>query len=108
MIALINGMPVIHDEDFAPLVCHGCAHSHGGAIPYPGEPSGERPCLFCTRNPNQEEREADLAIVRKGLTPGVAFTARYDNGPTRREPADQYISLDRLMRDVEEGSIVLT
>jgi hypothetical protein len=32
------------------LHCYGCAHSAGGQ-PFPGSPSGERPCHFCIRNP---------------------------------------------------------
>lgn len=31
------------------LHCYGCAHS-GAGDPFPGEPSGERPCHFCIRN----------------------------------------------------------
>ena len=80
--------------------CHGCAHSASGE-PYPGIPSGERPCLFCTRNPKQE---AQLKEVRARLKPDAggalpAFTARYDNGPTRKDVGDQYIATDRLFRD---------
>ncbi len=107
MIALINDMPVAHDEAGAPMVCHGCGHSHAAA-PYPGEPSGERPCLFCTRNPDPVSRASALAHIRAGMAPGLAFTARYDNGPTAKEPADQYIATDRVGRDVAPGSFIIT
>ena len=39
----------IFGTDTDKLVCYGCAHSASGA-PYPGGPSGERPCHFCLRN----------------------------------------------------------
>jgi hypothetical protein len=41
-----------HHKHFviADLHCYGCAHSAAGE-PYPGGPSGERPCQFCIRNP---------------------------------------------------------
>lgn len=94
----IYNRPVMADETGAPLVCYGCAHS-AASVPYPSEPSGERPCLFCTRHPNQSERERRLQELRGRLEPGQAFTARYDNGPTRKEPADQYIATDRITRD---------
>jgi len=32
------------------LHCYGCAHM-ASSVPFPGEPSGERPCHFCIRNP---------------------------------------------------------
>lgn len=32
------------------LRCYGCAHS-SASDPWPGRPSGERPCQFCIRNP---------------------------------------------------------
>lgn len=94
-------------DDGGPLVCYGCAHSLGGES-YPSGPSGERPCLFCIRHTNQAARISELADIRARLAPDKPYTARYDNGPTRKEPADQYISTDRLMRDTEEGSWIIT
>lgn len=91
-------------RDGAPLVCHGCAHSAADE-PYPGRPSGERPCAFCIRNPNQAH---NLAEIKKRLNPGVVYTARYDNGPTRKEVGDQYIATDRLLRDVPPSMMVIT
>ena len=38
------------------LVCFGCAHS-AADVPYPGKPSGERPCHFCKRNPDWEKMQ---------------------------------------------------
>lgn len=95
---------VVHDDTGAPLVCYGCGHSAGWE-PYPSHPSGERPCGFCTRNPQQAKQ---LEYIRSRQLPGTAFTARYDNGPTRKEPADQYIATDRLLRDIEPGGHVIT
>lgn len=36
--------------DLEHLKCYGCAHS-AVVLPWPGGPSGERPCQFCIRNP---------------------------------------------------------
>lgn len=83
------------DGDGSKLVCHGCAHSVGGDEPYPGRPSGERPCLFCIRNPNQAR---DLARARHYAP--TFCSPRYDNKPVKNVPADQYIATDRLMRDL--------
>lgn len=87
---------VYRDHKGGIKACYGCAHSIGGA-PYPSGPSGERPCLFCVRNPEQPEQ---LARARKNINPGVQFTARYDNKPTKSETGDQYIATDRLLRDI--------
>lgn len=86
------------------LPCYGCAHSAATA-PYPGQPSGERPCAFCTRNPTQAK---DLADIRSRLKPGTVYTARYDNGPTREEVSDQYIATDRLVRDLPKDVHIIT
>lgn len=95
---------VVHDESGAPLVCYGCGHSIGGA-PYPSGPSGERPCAFCIRNPKQAEMLAD---IMSRLSPDVVYTARYDNGPCQKSPADQYIATDRISRDLPKGTFVIT
>jgi hypothetical protein len=51
----VNGVPkvVAFDDKGQPLSCYGCAHSASnmdGNHPFPGNPSGERPCMFCVRN----------------------------------------------------------
>lgn len=94
----------IIDELGNPLVCYGCGHSAGGE-PYPGRPSGERPCAFCTRNPDQARQ---LAEIKRRISSGKPYTARYDNGPTRGEVGDQYISTYRVTRDLPEGTAVFT
>lgn len=80
-----------------PLVCHGCAHSVGGDAPYPGRPSGERPCCFCTRNVKREEwiKLGQGDHWREGVY-GVKWTPRYDNGPVAKVPLDCYIATDYL------------
>jgi hypothetical protein len=89
--------PPVRDEHGHSLVCYGCAHSIGIA-PYPSGPSGERPCMFCVRNPRQVE---DLAAVQ-ARAPGFV-SPRYDNVAVKDLPADQYIATDRLMRDLPNG-----
>jgi hypothetical protein len=95
---------VVKDKEGAPLVCYGCGHSAGG-VAYPSGPSGERPCAFCIRNPKQAEQ---LAAVLKHINPGVPYTARYDNGPCRKSPADQYIATDRISRELPDGTSIIT
>lgn len=88
--------------DGSPLVCFGCAHSIGNAS-YPGAPSGERPCYFCVRNPDQAQQLADVQRHSpKFISP------RYDNVPVKTIPADQYISTDRLTRDVPADAHIIT
>ena len=94
-----------------PLVCHGCAHSSGSA-PYPGSPSGERPCCFCTRNVQREEwvkngRERGATHFNEGEY-GVRWTAYYNNSPMKKCPMDCYISTDRIMQTVPEGAHAIT
>lgn len=64
------------------LVCYGCAHAASGWVA-PGRPSGERPCHFCTRNP-----EADLQPQEW-----------YDGSKPASVPMDCYHSLD-MMRQI--------
>lgn len=95
-------------KDGGPLVCHGCAHSAGGR-PYPGFPSGERPCCFCIRNVQLNEMIAD---ARQNLPDmgahfseqayGKTFTPRYDNGPVEKLPLDCYIATDYLVHVVSK------
>lgn len=69
------------------LPCTGCAHSASGA-PFPGHPSGERPCGFCVRNP---EGLADWF--------GEKGPVWYDGKtPPHTVPMDCYIATDRLQQ----------
>lgn len=95
--------PILQTKFDDKLVCYGCAHSVGGGEPYPGRPSGERPCMFCVRNPNQARDLADVQAHAPGFV-----SPRYDNKPVSTIPADQYIATDRLMRDLPEGTIAFT
>lgn len=94
-----------------PLVCSGCAHSAGGA-PFPGGPSGERPCCFCTRNVQLEqmltEQRANKVLHFMPDAYGKTFTAFCNNSPMRKCPMDLYHSTDRIMNDVPEGAHVIT
>jgi len=99
-------METVKDETGAPLVCYGCAHSMGAGqdgSEYPGRPSGERPCMFCTRNPAQV---ADLADVQARFPRFVS--PRYDNVPVQKIPDDQYIATSRLLRDIPRDVHVIT
>lgn len=91
-----------------PLVCHGCAHSAGG-VPYPGRPSGERPCCFCTRNVQLQDQLAEyrkdprMTHFAEGVY-GVKFTPRYDNKRVGKLPLDCYIATDYLLEVVAKDS----
>lgn len=71
--------------------CAGCAHSVASE-PYPGMPSGERPCGFCVRNPT---------LPLDGVADWFG-----DQGPTWyggetppfQTPMDCYIATDRLVQ----------
>lgn len=65
------------------LFCSGCAHSAAGE-PFPGRPSGERPCCFCVRNPTWRQQQASPHAVTKW----------YDQSDPIRIPMDCYHSLD--------------
>lgn len=66
--------------DESRLCCYGCAHSAAGE-PWPGRPSGERPCGFCIRNPLSH------------LTDQEDF-AWYDGSEPVSVPMDCYQTLD--------------
>jgi hypothetical protein len=90
-----------------PLVCHGCGHSVGSGAPYPGRPSGERPCCFCVRNVQREEwRKAGGDHFKDGVY-GVTWTAFYNNAPMKKCPMDCYIATDMVVADVPDGSGVI-
>lgn len=92
-----------------PLVCHGCAHSAGGNVPYPGRPSGERPCCFCVRNVQLQNQLAEyrkdprMTHFHEGVY-GVTFTPRYDNKRVSKVPLDCYIATDYLLEVVARDS----
>lgn len=71
-----NGMPL------ESLTCFGCTHS-AAAEPWPGQPSGERPCMFCIRNP-----------LRAVLDKYNDEPRWYDGGAPVTNPMDCYHSLD--------------
>lgn len=71
------------------LPCSGCAHSASGA-PFPGHPSGERPCGFCVRNPWKDDGGWPYCVDEEGR--GLM----YDGTPVRKTPMDCYLSTDRL------------
>lgn len=74
------------------LPCHGCAHSASGA-PFPGHPSGERPCGFCVRNPELGDGEVAEWFGERG--------PRWYGGELEpfKTPMDCYIATDRLQEE---------
>lgn len=68
--------------------CAGCAHSTSG-VPYPGAPSGERPCFFCTRNPEREEWQARFKEDH-----GCRLEAWYGGEDPVKVPMDCYHTVD--------------
>jgi hypothetical protein len=89
------------------LPCVGCAHSAAGA-PYPGHPSGERPCCSCVRNPDREKWAAERAFPPSSIVVGTDGVARifdpyvgtlYNGAPRPSFPSDNYVTLDQ--RDQE-------
>lgn len=92
------------------LPCSGCAHSASGA-PFPGFPSGERPCCFCVRNPNGARPEA--LHPENGFDTSTEFGRRasqakpgdgiwYDGSPAWKTPMDCYIATDRLQQIIRQ------
>lgn len=87
------------------LPCHGCAHSAAYA-PFPGCPSGERPCAFCVRNP---EADPDVLHPEAGFSDETEFGRRaskagphdgiwYGGTPAFKTPMDCYIATDRFLQ----------
>jgi len=87
---------VVRDRNGVPLVCSGCAHSAAFAK-FPGCPSGERPCCFCTRNPDREALKADAYSARPEME-GKRFDPWsgkwYDGSQAKKCPQDNYHSVD--------------
>ena len=84
-------------EDEKPLFCSGCCHS-SAVHSFPGQPSGERPCCFCTRNPQREEwlkkaKEEHPDWFEDGKA--NPYTGHwYDGSDALKCPMDCYHSLD--------------
>lgn len=86
------------------LPCSGCAHSASGA-PFPGHPSGERPCCFCVRNPQANPDLLHPAggdfsecgeFGKRAKQAGPHDGIWYGGTPAYRTPMDNYIATDRL------------
>lgn len=69
--------------DESRLCCYGCAHSAAG-VPWPGQPSGERPCGFCIRNPLQHMEDGPFEW--------------YDQSEPVSVPMDCYATMDMRMQ----------
>ena len=99
--------PALKHFDISKLHCYGCAHS-ASSEPYPGMPSGERPCCFCIRNPEREkwakdhvknggtlERSEELKDNKGNPRDFNPFAGNLYNGaPALYNPMDNYITLD--------------
>lgn len=81
---------LITDDYGNPLVCSGCSHS-AGAAPFPGFPSGERPCFFCIRNVKREEWQEKFKTDH-----GEKLEVWYDGSKTVSYPMDCYHSCDMI------------
>ena len=74
------------------LFCFGCAHS-SARHKFPGKPSGERPCVFCVRNPKLPKKVEDYIV-----------NCWYDGSKALKLPMDCYHSLDmKLQFELWEG-----
>lgn len=79
------------------LFCYGCAHS-AGREPFPGKPSGERPCCFCVRN--KERRQLLAEVEAREKADGVTDSKHpvhgywYDGSPAIHVPMDCYCTID--------------
>ena len=112
-----NYAELVKDSSGNPLICSGCAHSAASA-PFPGQPSGERPCCFCTRNAQRKESLREMAkYYRDGVLPEKhpAFGVWYDGSAAIKVPMDCYHSVDmkdQILtwsgRPCEEGDVVVT
>jgi hypothetical protein len=91
----VNNPNTSNDLDPTRLACYGCANSADGE-PYPGKPSGERPCFFCVRN-----TERELWIARAGIHGKLAPLhpsngVWYDSSFAVKVPMDCYRPLDMM------------
>jgi len=74
-----------NEKTIIKLPCFGCAHAAASA-PYPGSPSGERPCGICIRN-HVEKRSSFIAS---------------NNDVQIYGPKDMYWSLDRMQLELAD------
>jgi hypothetical protein len=100
--------PALHHFKIEDLHCYGCAHS-ASSEPYPGKPSGERPCCFCLRNPEREkwakgettERSTELKDNKGNPRDFNPFAGNLYNGaPALYNPMDNYITLDHQNQEM--------
>src|ERR1041385_1820161 len=95
------------DSQGQPLICSGWAHSASGA-PFPGHPSGERPCSFCIRNVQREEWSKEHFKQCNG-TQNIggeivncvhpAHGVWYNGTKAFKSPMDCYVSVDRSRQE---------
>ena len=87
------------------LFCYGCCYSAANED-FPGKPSGERPCCFCTRNKEREEwvnkAKENSPEWFENDTPNPFTGYWYDNSKAVRFPMDCYQSLDMLEQIKED------
>lgn len=91
------------------LVCYGCAHS-ASSVPFPGKPSGERPCCFCVRNADREIWvSASAATTERNQKPDDEGTLRdfnpyagnwYNGSPAVKVPMDCYSTMDMIDQEI--------
>lgn len=102
-----GSQPIASDDPVdATRACHGCAHSVASA-PWPSGPSGERPCLFCSRNEllefevahHAEHGECDELRGRDCNHP--VHGVFYDGTRSAVVPIDNYITIAQLQRERE-------
>lgn len=77
-------------KDASQLFCFGCAHEAAGK-PFPGIPSGERPCFFCVRNVEREKWQQDFKKRH-----GHELKEWYNGSPIAFYPMDVYQPLDMI------------
>lgn len=95
--------PHVGRLELAGLTCYGCAHSSAIHGP-PSQPSGERPCMSCVRNPERATSEEPETVHIGDDGHARAFDARagtmYNGAPRLYQPMDNYVTLDQ--RDQED------
>jgi hypothetical protein len=79
------------------LPCFGCANS-ASSVPYPGRPSGERPCCFCERNTELPTWRLETPLNTDiGPFAGYWYDGRKATRLNEHGLQDNYVALDRLM-----------
>jgi hypothetical protein len=78
------------------LFCYGCAHA-AASFPFPGKPSGERPCCFCVRNKNLEKDKENYKLKVGDIPDKHPFNGFwYDGSPAIHNPMDCYQTIDMM------------